>query len=128
MLVTVYSFARAGAVHVLVRVEVDSAPGKPSTIVLGLPEDWARVSIRRVEEALTALGFHLPTGRTVVNVLPIGIATDADGLELPIAVGMLLSTGQAKAPDQLIVGDLSTGRNGAAERKLENRPHHQVVI
>jgi magnesium chelatase family protein len=109
MLISVNSFARAGTGTIPVLVEVDTSPGTPSTIVIGVPKHQARESIRRVENTLTALGYHLPTGRTVVRVLPIDVEKDAVALELPIAVGLLIASGQAKprVNDSPVVGELS---------------------
>ena len=110
MLAKLQAFALVGIDALPVGVEVDVAPGLPKTVLVGLPELAVRESIHRIERALANLGYHRPTGRTIINLAPADLRKDAGAFDLPIALGMLVATGQVR-PDQLAdcaaVGELS---------------------
>src|SRR5207244_9998799 len=59
-----------------------------------------RESIHRIERALANLGYDRHPGRTVVNLAPADLRKDAGGFDLPIALGLLVATGQL-LPEQL---------------------------
>src|SRR4029077_16728014 len=69
-----------------------------------------RESIHRIERALANLGYDRHPGRTVINLAPADLRKDAGGFDLPIALGMLVATGQV-LPEQLrdfaTVGELA---------------------
>jgi magnesium chelatase family protein len=110
MLAKLSAFALVGIDAAPVEVEVDVSPGLPKTVLVGLPELAVRESIHRIERALANLGFHRPTGRTIINLAPADLRKDAGAFDLPIALGLLVATGQVK-PDQLAdcaaVGELA---------------------
>jgi magnesium chelatase family protein len=100
MLAKLNSFALQGIDAIPVEVEVDASAGLPKTILVGLPELAVRESIPRVERALTNLGYQRHSGRTVINLAPADLKKDAGGFDLPIALAMLVATGQI-LPEQL---------------------------
>src|SRR6266571_5501203 len=110
MLAKLKTFALVGIEAVPVQVEVDASAGLPKTVLVGLPELAVRESIHRVERALANLGYHRHPGRTVVNLAPADLRKDAGGFDLPIALGLLVATGQL-LPEQLrdfaTVGELA---------------------
>jgi magnesium chelatase family protein len=110
MLAKLSAFALAGIDAAPVEVEVDVAAGLPKTVLVGLPELAVRESVHRIERALANLGYHRPTGRTIINLAPADLRKDAGAFDLPIALGMLVATGQVR-PDQLAdaaaVGELA---------------------
>ena len=110
MLAKIRSFALVGIDAVPVEVEVDSSAGLPKTILVGLAETSVKESVHRIERALANLGFDRPTGRVVINLAPADLRKEAGNFDLPIAVGMLVATGQL-APEQVenlaIVGELA---------------------
>src|SRR5262245_19967672 len=110
MLAKLSAFALVGIDAVPVEVEVDAAGGLPKTILVGLPELAVRESIHRIERALSNLGYMRPSGRTVINLAPADLRKDAGAFDLPIALGMLVATGQL-LPEQVrdfaIVGELA---------------------
>src|SRR5262245_13569210 len=92
------TFALLGIDAVPVEVEVDTAPAQlPKTVLVGLPELTVRESVHRIERALVNLGYRLHFGRTVINLAPADLRKDAGAFDLPIALGMLVSTGQITA-------------------------------
>src|SRR4051812_15490531 len=98
MLAQLRTFALVGIDAVPVDVEVDTSPAQmPKTVLVGLPEASVRESVHRIERALVNLGYRLPTGRTVINLAPADLRKDAGAFDLPIAVGILIATGQITA-------------------------------
>lgn len=100
MLAKLSAFALVGIDAVPVEVEVDVTAGLPKTILVGLPELAVRESVHRIERALTNLGYLWPTARVVINLAPADLRKDAGAFDLPIALGILVATGQVK-PDRL---------------------------
>jgi magnesium chelatase family protein len=110
MLAKLNTFALVGIDAAPVEAEIDVSAGLPKTILVGLPEMAVRESIHRIERALVNLGYNRHPGRTVINLAPADLKKDAGGFDLPIALGMLVATGQL-LPDQLrawaTVGELA---------------------
>jgi magnesium chelatase family protein len=110
MLAKLSTFALVGIDAVPVEVEVDASAGLPKTVLVGLPEMAVKESIHRIERALANLGYDRPTGRTVINLAPADLKKDAGGFDLPIALGLLVATGQLR-PEQVrdfaTVGELA---------------------
>src|ERR671936_281724 len=110
MLAKLQAFALVGIDAVPVEIEVDAAAGLPKTLMVGLPELAVKESIHRIERALANLGYQRPNGRTVINLAPADLRKDAGAFDLPIAIGLLVATGQL-LPEQLkdfaTVGELA---------------------
>src|SRR5437773_573617 len=100
MLAKLNTFALVGIDAVPVEVEVDASAGLPKTVLVGLPELAVRESIHRIERALANLGYDRHPGRTVINLAPADLRKEAGGFDLPIALGLLVATGQL-LPEQL---------------------------
>jgi magnesium chelatase family protein len=77
MLAKLSAFALVGIDAVPVEVEVDAAAGMPKTILVGLPELSVRESVHRIERALANLGYHRPTGRTIINLAPASLRRES---------------------------------------------------
>src|SRR5712692_6097235 len=100
MLAKLTTFALVGIDALPVEVEVDASGGVAKMILVGLPEMAVKESIHRIERALVNLGYDRPRGRTVINLAPADLKKDAGSFDVPIALGMLVATGQL-LPDQL---------------------------
>jgi magnesium chelatase family protein len=74
-----------------VSVEVHVANGLPNFHVVGLPDAACRESRDRVRAALQSSGFAWPMKRVTVNLAPSGVRKGGAGLDLPIAVGLLVA-------------------------------------
>jgi len=96
MLAAIASAAVVGidAYHVL--VEVDVAAGLPQWTIVGLPAGAVRESRERVSAALTNSGFQVPPRRVTVNLAPADTRKDGTAFDLPIALGLLVATGQLR--------------------------------
>ena len=84
----------AGAAGSPVSVEVHVSNGLPGFTIVGLPDAAVRESRDRVRAALLSSGLPWPLRRTVVNLAPSGVRKVGAGLDLPIAVGLLVAAGE----------------------------------
>jgi magnesium chelatase family protein len=111
MLSKLASYTLIGIDAAAVEVEVDvSSATMPKTILVGLAEAAVRESTHRVERALVNSGFLRPIGRVVINLAPADLKKDANGFDLPIALGMLVGDGQIRLDrpgTYAIVGELA---------------------
>jgi magnesium chelatase family protein len=110
MLARVFSCAVIGLEAVIIEVEVDTGKGLPSIVVVGLPDAAVQESRERVQSAIKNSGLALPRNRVTVNLAPAAVRKEGPAYDLPIAVGMLIATGQLPPPaveDALMVGELS---------------------
>ena len=110
MLAKVTSAALVGLDAHLVDVEVDIAGGLPQFSVVGLPDATVKESRDRVRSALKNSGFHFPAKRITVNLAPAGIKKEGSGLDLAIAVGILVAEeviAQEALNRRVLIGELS---------------------
>ena len=109
MLAKVFSCAVDGLEGVLVEVEVDVGSGQPGMVLVGLPDAAVQESRERVRSAIRNSGGRVPFGKMTVNLAPADIKKAGPTYDLPIAVGILLSSGQliANMDDAMVVGELS---------------------
>ncbi len=77
-----------------VEVEVDVSRGLPSFHIVGLPDEAVTESRERVRAALKNIGFSFPPRRITVNLSPGDMRKEGVLFDLPIALGILMSTGQ----------------------------------
>ncbi|MFO0952309.1 MAG: YifB family Mg chelatase-like AAA ATPase [Isosphaeraceae bacterium] len=95
MLAKLSSYTLVGIDAAPVEVEVDvSAASMPKTVLVGLAEAAVRESTHRVERALVNSGYQRCFDRIVINLAPADLKKDAGGFDLPIALGLLLGSGQ----------------------------------
>src|SRR5437868_5277848 len=100
MLAKLNTFALVGIDAAPVEAEVDVSAGLPKTVLVGLGDLAVRESVHRIERALANLGYQRHPGRTVINLAPADLRKEAGGFDLPIALGLLVATGQL-LPEQL---------------------------
>ena len=74
-----------------VSVEVHVSSGLPGFTVVGLPDAAVRESRDRVRAALLSSKLPWPARRVTVNLAPSGIRKSGAGLDLAIAVGLLVA-------------------------------------
>lgn len=80
-----------------VTVEVHLSGGLPGMTVVGLPETVVRESRDRVRSALLNSGFTLPPQRITINLAPADLPKAGGRYDLPIALGILVASGQLPA-------------------------------
>ncbi|MCX7897065.1 MAG: YifB family Mg chelatase-like AAA ATPase [Rhodocyclaceae bacterium] len=91
------SRALAGLAAPEVAVEVHLANGLPSFTLVGLPEAEVKEARDRVRAALTQCGFEFPARRITVNLAPAELPKESGRFDLPIALGLLIASGQLVA-------------------------------
>jgi magnesium chelatase family protein len=77
-----------------VLVEVDLAPGLPGLQMVGLADAAVQEARERVRSALRHSNQKVPLTRVVVNLAPADLRKEGPGFDLPIALGLLLASGQ----------------------------------
>ena len=127
--------AIAAAIHgieaVPIAVEVDLAGGLPVLNMVGLPDAAVRESRDRVRSAIQNSGFSFPPRRITVNLAPAHLKKQGTGLDLSVAVGILMAAGAlppGAADGLLLAGELSLdggirGVRGALSLALAARAH-----
>jgi len=110
MLATARTFTLDGIVARPVRVEVDVRSGLPAFNVVGLPDTAVREARERVRAALSNCGFEFPLRRITANLAPASLRKAGPGLDLPIAVALLVASGQLeweRLPRLAMAGELA---------------------
>jgi magnesium chelatase family protein len=92
-----------------VDVEADISPGLPAFHVVGLPDAAVQESRERVRSAIRNSGAEFPMRRITVSLAPSDLKKSGPAYDLPIAMGLLMSSGQV--PDTLagalLLGELA---------------------
>ena len=111
MLATLTSATLLGISAEPVEVEVNAnQAGDPRLVLVGLPDAAVKESEDRVCSALANCGFLAPRTRTTINLAPGNLRKQGPLYDLPIALAILVATGQLKADhlaDCLVAGELS---------------------
>ncbi|KAA8732143.1 YifB family Mg chelatase-like AAA ATPase [Acinetobacter qingfengensis] len=106
----VYSRSVLGLHAPLIEVEVHLSQGLPALTIVGLPEAAVRESKDRVRSAIINSGFQFPNKRLTINLAPADLPKDGSRLDLAIAVGILIASGQISenlADQYEFVGELA---------------------
>jgi magnesium chelatase family protein len=111
MFSTIFSGTIIGVEGVLIEVEVDVAErGFPSVSIVGLPNKSIDEAKDRVRTALMNNFFEMPDSRITINLAPADIPKIGSGFDLPIALGILASSGRINnncLKNSLFIGELS---------------------
>ncbi|MCK9389143.1 MAG: YifB family Mg chelatase-like AAA ATPase [Sulfuritalea sp.] len=133
------SRALAGLAAPEVTVEVHLAAGLPSFTLVGLPDTEVKEARDRVRAAIQNCGFEFPQRRITVNLAPADLPKESGRFDLPIALGILVASGQIKAATldaHEFVGELALSGELRAVRgtlamcaaiRHEAGPHHQAA-
>lgn len=92
----------------IITVEVDISQGLPVFDIVGLPNQSVKEARERVRAAIKNSGYEFPMRRIVVNLAPATIRKSSAGLDLAIALGVLIASGQIKGRKTNISALLST--------------------
>ena len=74
-------------------VEVHVGNGLPGFTIVGTPDEACRESRDRVRAAMLSCGFVWPSRRITVNLARSGLRKGGSGLDLAIAIGILVAEG-----------------------------------
>lgn len=110
MLVKALAGVNLGLNPLLVSVEVDVASyGLPSFTIVGLPDKAIDEAKDRVRTAIRNSGFDFPPKKITVNLAPADLPKEGPHFDLPIALGILIASGQVdlNLEGLMILGELS---------------------
>lgn len=115
-MVTLYSAQVIGLDATIISVEVDLSPGLHIFSIVGLADKEVQESRERIGVAIRNISArppHKKSERVIVNLAPADIKKEGPAFDLPIALGFLLASEQARfsAEHKLFVGEL--GLDGA---------------
>lgn len=111
-LATVLTRAHQGIHASLVQVEAHLANGLPAFTIVGLPEAAVKESRDRVRAAIVNAQFEFPAKRITINLAPADLPKMGGLYDLPIAIGILVASGQLHAREleqYELVGELALG-------------------
>ena len=110
MLATIPSAILQGVIGKAVDVEVHVSDGLPGFTIVGLPDASCRESRDRVRAALLSSKLPWPGKRVTVNLAPGGLRKEGAGLDLAIAVALLVA--QEELPAATVEGYAFIGELG----------------
>jgi magnesium chelatase family protein len=110
MLAKTFGSAVYGVEAITITVEVNVMNGQ-NCIIVGLPDNAVKESIKRVESAIKTNGYHMPRTKVVINLAPADIRKSGSAFDLPIAVATLAASEQVVNPEKLgryvLMGELN---------------------
>ena len=110
MIAKIKSIAPYGFDGKLVEVEGDTNKGLPAFNIVGMANKTVNEAKERVRSAITNSSFCFPRKRVTINLAPAELQKDGTYLDLPIALSILVLSGQLIQKDvsnKLFVGELS---------------------
>lgn len=93
-----------------IEVQVDVTGGMPCFEIVGLPDTSIREAKERVKTAIKNSGYELQSRRIIVNLAPADTKKEGSYLDLPIAIAILLNTGEIENQqinETIFIGELS---------------------
>ena len=106
----IHSAMPYGFIGKLVEVEGDKNRGLPTFNIVGMANKTINEAKERVRSAIVNSGFSFPDRKVTINLAPADLSKDGSYLDLPIALSVLMLSGQLIKPDtegKLFVGELS---------------------
>jgi magnesium chelatase family protein len=97
VLASVASATLLGVDGQVVTVEVHVSSGLPSYSIVGLPDTAVRESRERVRAAVLSSELPWPQHRITVNLAPGGVRKHGAGLDVAVALGVLIASNQLPA-------------------------------
>jgi len=111
MLSKLFSVTLEGIEGIICEVEVHiKRSGFEKSLIVGLPDTAVKESIERVQSAITNSGYNYPRTKSVINLAPANVKKAGPAFDLPIALGILLSSKAVQSDcvkDFVIVGELA---------------------
>jgi len=110
MIAKIYSAIPYGFGGKIIEVEGDMSRGLPAFNIVGMANKTINESKERVRSAIVNSGFSFPDKRVTISLAPAELQKDGAYLDLPIALSVLVLSGQLIESDvarKLFVGELS---------------------
>ncbi len=109
----IYSASILGLSATPIEVEVDISGGLPKTVIVGLPDTAVQEAKERVKSAIRNSSAIYPYSHVAVNLAPADVPKNGSLYDLPIALSVLLNSGQIffDPNGKLFVGELALDGN-----------------
>lgn len=110
MFASVYGATTLGLQGNIITVETDISNGLPAFEIVGMAATSVKESKERVRAAMKNSGFEFPMRRITLNLAPAELKKDSTGLDVAIAMGIMVSSGQIPKEETdgaLFMGELS---------------------
>ena len=110
MISKIHSATPYGFEGKLVEVEGDMNKGLPAFNIVGMANKTINEARERVRSAIINSGFSFPSRKVTINLAPAEFPKDGTYLDLPIALSVLVLSGQLLKSDtygRIFVGELS---------------------
>lgn len=108
MLINIHAAKCVGIDALPVTVEIDITTGIGIHLV-GLADAAVKESLLRTITSLQSMGFRIPGRKIVINLAPADMHKKGSGYDVPIALGIIASSGQRELPlleKYMIMGEL----------------------
>lgn len=104
-----YGFEPFGLYGELISIAVDIRRGLPFVDIVGLPDSAIKEARERVRAAIRNAGFEFPLDRVLISLAPAGLKKSGAQFDLPIALALLMASGQIDVlPDSVVaLGELA---------------------
>lgn len=99
-----------GIEGLLIEVEIDISNGLPMFEIVGLPDSAVREARERVRASIKNSGANFPLQRITTNLAPADVRKEGSGLDLAIAIGILIASEQIpkqSLENSLVLGELA---------------------
>jgi magnesium chelatase family protein len=110
MLAKIFSCALQGIDAFRINIEVNVINKGVGHQITGQPDDAVKESLSRIDVAIGSNGFHMPRTKISINLAPADVRKTGTAYDLPIAIGILLASGQIndlnKLDDYIVIGEL----------------------
>ncbi len=111
-LARLYSGLISGVRGEIVTVEIHIDRGLPGVNIVGLPDQAVKESRERIRPAIKESGFDFPNNKITINLSPADKAKEGSTYDLPIALGILIASGQleispVEIEDKLLAGEIA---------------------
>lgn len=118
MVSIVKSMSLEGLEGYLIEVQTDVTGGIPNFDIVGLPDASVREARERIKSAIKNTNFEFLSRKVLINLAPADKKKEGTILDLPMALGVLISVGEVKnssiMDDTVFLGELSL--NGQVNR------------
>lgn len=122
MIAKVYSAIPEGFDSSIIEIEADSSKSLPAFNIVGMASKTVFEARERVRLAITNSGFNFPAKKVTINLAPAELTKDGSHLDLPIALAILIISGQLNL-------SYFTGKAFAGELSLDGytRPVRGII-
>ncbi len=110
MVSQIYTTGLMGIDGFIVDVQADISNGMPVFDIIGLPDAAVKEAKERAKTAIKNSGCMFPAKRITMNLAPASTRKEGSSYDLPIAMAVLLATGQVQIPDNnktVFIGEVS---------------------